>query len=438
MATSSRPLLSLAMIVKNEETFLDGALTSAGDVVDEMVVVDTGSRDRTRDIARSHGASVFEFPWNDSFSDARNESLRHVRGRWVLILDADERVVPGPGWRELRRRLEAVHDGRCFAVPIENRDLDDRVLETFAPLRILPNDGSVCFRGRVHNRVELAASPGVVPRWEAAPAVRIVHYGYDPSVFEGRSKNERALPLILAELRERPHDKRYRFYHGRQLVSMHRFDDAIPVLCALLRDLEPQEDMLVADVGPVVFSAYLGAGKLAEGVPAMTRLAGLLPDHPDIAFGLALCLSSAGRGDEALQWKLRALAALDQAPDNKSSRLRHQPWVVHEAIGHHLWDRRRFEEARSHYDRALAAKTESSDGWPELLNNRLALAIEFDEPDAVVEELALRLVTRQDTALDLFWMAVKGRAARGRVVEAKRLLSRAFEASARLRDSAAA
>ncbi|OPY11330.1 MAG: SPBc2 prophage-derived glycosyltransferase SunS [Syntrophus sp. PtaB.Bin001] len=88
--TSKKDSLSLCMIVKNEEKHLIKCLKSVRDVVDEMIVVDTGSTDKTIDIARIFGAKIFEFPWTGDFSAARNHSLDQATGDWILILDADE------------------------------------------------------------------------------------------------------------------------------------------------------------------------------------------------------------------------------------------------------------------------------------------------------------------------------------------------------------
>ena len=78
--------ISLTMIVKNEAATLPTCLDSVKDIVDEIIVVDTGSRDRSREVAEQHGARVFDFPWTDSFAAARNESLRHANGTWLLWL----------------------------------------------------------------------------------------------------------------------------------------------------------------------------------------------------------------------------------------------------------------------------------------------------------------------------------------------------------------
>jgi FkbM family methyltransferase len=92
LRTANRPGVSLCVIVKNEEANLPACLGSARDLVDEMIVVDTGSTDRTKELAAGFGARVFDFPWVDSFAAARNESLRHATGEWIFWLDADDRL----------------------------------------------------------------------------------------------------------------------------------------------------------------------------------------------------------------------------------------------------------------------------------------------------------------------------------------------------------
>jgi len=84
--------LSLAMIVKNEEAHLGHCLASVRGLVDEVIVVDTGSTDGTAALAEELGARVFHRPWTEDFAAARNESLAHATGDWVLVLDADEAV----------------------------------------------------------------------------------------------------------------------------------------------------------------------------------------------------------------------------------------------------------------------------------------------------------------------------------------------------------
>ena len=91
------------MIAKNEEANMAACLQPLANLVHETVVVDTGSADRTKEIASQVGARVFDFPWIDDFSAARNDSLRHATGSWIFWMDADDRVDEAN-----RQRLEAI------------------------------------------------------------------------------------------------------------------------------------------------------------------------------------------------------------------------------------------------------------------------------------------------------------------------------------------
>ena len=96
------------MIVKNEAATLPKCLNSVRKLVDEMVVLDTGSINRTPNIAQQLGAKVHHFKWCNDFSAARNAALKYVTGDWVLVLDADETLTPGivPQLREAIARDE--------------------------------------------------------------------------------------------------------------------------------------------------------------------------------------------------------------------------------------------------------------------------------------------------------------------------------------------
>ena len=88
-------MISLAMIVKDEQATLAHSLESVSRLVDEMIIVDTGSSDGTIDIAKNFGAQVHHFKWRDDFAAARNESLKHCTGDWALILDVGVMVSFG-------------------------------------------------------------------------------------------------------------------------------------------------------------------------------------------------------------------------------------------------------------------------------------------------------------------------------------------------------
>jgi glycosyltransferase involved in cell wall biosynthesis len=104
--------ISLCLMIKNEEHNLPGCLQSAGDLVDEIIVVDTGSTDRTKEVAAGFRAKVFDLGWVDDFAAGRNECIHHATGDWIFWMDADERVDEA-NREKLRALFQSV--GSCKA-----------------------------------------------------------------------------------------------------------------------------------------------------------------------------------------------------------------------------------------------------------------------------------------------------------------------------------
>src|SRR5262249_41567284 len=146
--------VSLCMIVRNEEANLPACLQTAADLVDEIIVVDTGSTDRTKDVAAGFGARVFDFPWVGSFAAARNESLRHAACPWLFWLDADDRLDDAN-----RARLRALFDGlgedqtayvmQCLCLP----DPVHGSATTVHHLRLFRNHPALRWEYRVHEQI---------------------------------------------------------------------------------------------------------------------------------------------------------------------------------------------------------------------------------------------------------------------------------------------
>lgn len=433
---SHRPLLSLAMIVRNEQEFLEGALESARGKVDEIVVVDTGSTDRTVEIAESMGARVFRFAWTDSFSEARNESLRHVTGRWVVILDADERLV-GDGWNELRAHLASTSEPGGYALLLVNATLSGRAMKSFYPARVFPNDGSLVFRGRVHNRPERRDRVGAPYPHRAFAGPQIVHYGYDFDVYARREKAKRSLPLIEAELAERPDDLLYRYYRARELLAVRRTEARSDELQASRRELEELVDaILAAGRGPLLeavqqlFTVYEHLEVGPAAVELCRRLGQTVTEHPDLEMGLAQSHARMGAYQEAIASAREVLQLLSHPPRGEEA-IRYRPWAVHELIGRCELERGQPSSALSALLEAVRAKRDDDHGWHELLTVVADLAVRLGHRE-LAESVLLTQVCRADCQPDPFFEEVERRFREESSASGAELLKRGLRAAPHL------
>ncbi|HEX3539363.1 MAG TPA: glycosyltransferase family 2 protein [Acidimicrobiales bacterium] len=193
----TRPLLSAALIVRDEAVVLDSCLVSLAGLADEVVVVDTGSVDVSPAIASRHGARVVHHPWRDDFSEARNVALDAARGRWILYLDADERVVAGD-----RAYVEELLAG---ASEVAFRLLLRPTLGSTAyrEYRLWRNDERIRFQGVIHETVVPAIHRVATADGRAVGLAEIVlqHVGYEGDQV---AKHRRNLPLLRRQLEATP------------------------------------------------------------------------------------------------------------------------------------------------------------------------------------------------------------------------------------------
>jgi tetratricopeptide (TPR) repeat protein len=189
----ARPALSLCMIVKNEKDNLPACLASAGDVADEIIVVDTGSTDGTQEIARSFGAQVVQSDWRGDFSLARNQSLSAATGRWILWLDADDRLLEADK-RAIRKLAAADPDlaPKAYGLMVKNSRDGGLTGSVFNQIRMFPNRPELRFRAPVHEQILPALEEARIPVEYAE--IRVLHTGYsDPEVAKAKQVRNKAI-----------------------------------------------------------------------------------------------------------------------------------------------------------------------------------------------------------------------------------------------------
>lgn len=346
--------ISLCMVVCNEEAVLGDAIASARPVVDEVVVVDTGSTDGTLSIARAAGARVIEAEWPGDLGAAHDLPLAHARGDWILALDADEVLDPRSCHRV--RELAASGTFDAYQLPVRNYQYSWRFAKwrpadachplsrgspgyvLSRPVRLFRHRQEYAYWGRVHQTIEPAvvASGGRVGRAD----IPIHHHGF---LRFDRDKSELYLRLARRHAREHPEHPRpwvelgvllleegdvaaaaeaFRraralgdrdqasFYLASALLELDGAAESVPLLQEAVR-LNPRDDCVAydrADAWQSLGHAYEELGRGEDAERAYRRALGLAPDSPSAAVNLAGVLIDRGRLDEAEPLVERLLA----------------------------------------------------------------------------------------------------------------------------------
>lgn len=291
--------ISLCMIVRDEARYLAQCLRSVAGVVDEIVVVDTGSTDGTPDLARSFGAAVYAQPWENDFAKARNASLERASGDWILVLDADEALTPEAA---SALRPFAEHTPADGVQLIQRSFLPENELCRYQDLHI-----TRLFRNRPAYRYEEAIHEQIQPsilrsggRITTSPLV-LHHFGYaQQTVQGGRSRAERNRALLEAALAARPDDAYLCYQLG---ITYRAQGDDARAAAYLRRALSLGTNGLSADVRATLFTRLgqleLGADRYESALDFAVRALAVDPENVVATYVAALARMFLGRIDEA-------------------------------------------------------------------------------------------------------------------------------------------
>ncbi|HJB00122.1 MAG TPA: glycosyltransferase [Candidatus Mediterraneibacter merdavium] len=223
--------LSQCMIVKNEEKNIRRALSWGREIVCEQIVVDTGSTDRTVEIAEEMGAKVYHFAWCDDFSAAKNYAIEQASGDWIAFLDADEyfdekntsKLLPVIAAAEdMSRPGKVIHAIRTGRANLDEKgaagviDQQDRVFRNMKNLR---------YANRIHEALHVSGG-GTYECLYAGDELIILHTGYTAEAYEETRKLERNISMLEKELEENPHNAATLAYLGDSYMTMKQFDKA--------------------------------------------------------------------------------------------------------------------------------------------------------------------------------------------------------------------
>jgi len=341
-AKSPSPIiLSACLIVKNEEQRLSQCLESLRSLTDEIIVVDTGSSDRTIAIAKKYQARVFHFDWCDDFSQARNYAIAQAKGKWILVIDADEVLEQGA----IATLQEVIQREDCLAVNLLRSEIDAKQAPYSLVLRLFRNHPAIAFTGLYHESIDqsVVALQTQEPHWQVlnVEVPVLLHYGYTDSEIQLKHKYEFAKQLMLKHLEAFPNDSYMLNKLGALYISSPQDGDhhlGIELLqkgLALLEDAEQQslircelhyhlglayhqkadwelaknayEQVIALDVPNLVkLSAYLNLGNIyqelnqKEAIAYFEKATQIAPNFAQGHFNYGIALKTSGRFTDAI------------------------------------------------------------------------------------------------------------------------------------------
>ncbi len=324
--------LSLCMIVRDEEEMLPRCLEAIKDGVDEMVIVDTGSRDKTVEIAESYGARVLHHTWTGDFGEARNVGLDAATGDWLIIVDADE-VFVGDDARRLHDLKGRTWREAFFVEEINyTGDLDDGTAAKHNALRMVRNRPEHRYIGTVHEQLAHHL-PGYLPERLERTDIRMEHFGYLGAVREEKGKTDRNMQLLLDQLQEEPDSgfvhfnvaSEYSGVKGEEEKAMYHFQRSWELTI-------DDENFRLLGFVPSMVTRYVRSLRLHERWDEMDAACEVIHSRftgfTDVYFEQALAKFDSGHRDEGIKLLEKCLE-LGDAPAHYSATVGCGTYLAH-------------------------------------------------------------------------------------------------------------
>lgn len=239
--------ISLCMIVRDEADLLPACLASVRGVVGEIIVVDTGSQDDTVNMAQKVGATVASFPWQDDFAAARNYSLDLAQREWILVLDADEVLLPSA----VPLIQEAVAQPDLLAVNLLRQELGSRQTPYSLVSRLFRNRPDIRFQRAYHELIDdsITQIRQREPHWQVGSitSVALHHRGYTQHAIQSKDKSARMRRILTQALARDPQDSYLCAKLGAWHLAEGELEQAFTLLTQALTS-QPPEPMVQYEI----------------------------------------------------------------------------------------------------------------------------------------------------------------------------------------------
>ena len=371
----SKIRLSQCMIVKDEEKNIRKALSWGKSIVDEQIVVDTGSADQTADIAKEMGAKVFSYSWDDDFSAAKNYALQQAKGDWIAFLDADE-WISEQDVKKILPLLKKIHRQdryNVIQVQIANLDKEGNVTTVAPQWRFFRNDPHIRYQNRIHEEL-YDEKNGNLNSYNAGQEVMILHTGYAEDEALRKRKGQRNVRILLKQLEEKPEDRRTLMYLGDAYTMAGEQKEAECCYEKVLWDTETAglDKTVILRAGLQLFNSMIASQK-KESEEKLSRICSYLrkmdlDDHPDVDFLEGMQKRRSGDVQGASRLYERALSKMDNYKGAEMMRITAGLRLVCSTIAQAALENQEEQKAVQYATAALRIDKYSADALNVLLN----------------------------------------------------------------------
>jgi glycosyltransferase involved in cell wall biosynthesis len=299
--------ITQCIIAKNEEKNIKYCLSHLKTVVDEQIVVDTGSTDKTVEIAEGLGAKVFHFEWINDFSAARNYALDKAKGDWIIFLDCDEYFSESSVPLILKNIKKASELKNIDGITCEliNIDKNKRVLSTVKNIsaRIYKRKKSLRYRNKVHEVLYNDKNKDLkLKNIDACDYIKIYHTGYDSKEVEEKNKNERNISLLEKELELNPNDSYLNLYLSKQFYMSKKYKESLECANKSLKNIDfSQELNYYCNIYSTIMYAMIPLSVSYDDVKQVfDEAVSKYPDYPDFYRSIGKSALNNGKIDEAI------------------------------------------------------------------------------------------------------------------------------------------
>lgn len=310
--------LSVCIISKNEEKHIEKCLKSVIDLADEIVLVDTGSDDRTVEIANSFGIKVLHHTWNNDFSAARNVSIDNATGDWILFLDCDEEMPLEEGLK-LKNLIQEENTYEAYYLRLVNIIGGTQVSDAIV-LRAFKNEPEYRFKGKMHEQIINSIQDIHGLDCIGATPIQIYHYGYDPEFFDTEKKSKRNLDILLS-YDEKDKDGYYYYVLGNEYARADDYEEALRIynLSLARTNAKMFNYIYYPYLATNIIKIYYVQKRYVDAIKAIDKFRETLPNFKDMYF--IECLSyieicKLSKASEALDRYLNCPVGSYEYPSN--------------------------------------------------------------------------------------------------------------------------